>query len=201
MTIQQIRQLIENDEWISITTEIRPSIVRTATGDTKPLYCSRRFIYPGDDRFELTFINHADAYGKLPLVKMMIRGHMHFGAPHPIAEGAYELDYIADEDFEITVLHEGFANALNTASLSDGISKWEVNVPQNVLNKTVPAFGLKAGEYFTEYDLIYIYNDFLFNGSRNIDGRPFDKPENRPTNLQIPLVRKKQNQSGPHGFD
>jgi len=24
-----------------------------------------------------------------------------------------------------------------------------------------------------------------------VDGRPFDKPENRPTNLQIPLIRKR----------
>jgi hypothetical protein len=39
-------------------------------------------------------------------------------------------------------------------------------------------------------DLISIYNDRLFNGSKNVDGRPFDKPENGPTNLQIPLVRQ-----------
>jgi acetyl esterase len=30
----------------------------------------------------------------------------------------------------------------------------------------------------------------LFNGSKNVDGRAFDKLENRPTNLQIPLVRQ-----------
>ena len=40
-------------------------------------------------------------------------------------------------------------------------------------------------------DRIYMYNDMLFNGSKNVDGRAFDKPENRPTNLQIPLVRQK----------
>jgi hypothetical protein len=40
-------------------------------------------------------------------------------------------------------------------------------------------------------DRIYIYNDMLFNGSKNVDGRAFDQPENRPTNLQIPLVRQK----------
>ena len=34
-------------------------------------------------------------------------------------------------------------------------------------------------------------NDMLFNGSKNVDGHAFDKPENRPTNLQIPLVRQK----------
>jgi len=30
----------------------------------------------------------------------------------------------------------------------------------------------------------------LFWGARNIDGRGFDTEANRPTNLQIPLVRK-----------
>jgi RNA polymerase sigma factor (sigma-70 family) len=40
-------------------------------------------------------------------------------------------------------------------------------------------------------EVFYIYNDMLFNGSKNVDGRAFDKPENRPTNLQIPLVRQK----------
>jgi len=30
----------------------------------------------------------------------------------------------------------------------------------------------------------------LFWGARNIDGRGFDSEPNRPTNLQIPLVRK-----------
>jgi hypothetical protein len=37
---------------------------------------------------------------------------------------------------------------------------------------------------------VSIYNDMLFNWSKNVDGRAFDKPENRPTNLQIPLVRQ-----------
>jgi hypothetical protein len=187
MTIQEVRAAIEKNEWTSIAPEIRPSTVKTPSGDIKPLYCSRRFVYPGDDAFHLTFMNYADAFGKVPLVEMLIKGHIRFGGPHPIATGAYELDYIADTGFAITVLHEGLAGALNQAPLPDGIAKWEVNVPQDVLRKSVPAFGLSAGKYFTECDLIYVWNGLLFNGNRNIDGRPFDKPENRPTNLQIPL--------------
>jgi hypothetical protein len=31
----------------------------------------------------------------------------------------------------------------------------------------------------------------MFWGARNVDGRGFDTDENCPTNLQIPLVRKK----------
>jgi hypothetical protein len=30
----------------------------------------------------------------------------------------------------------------------------------------------------------------MFWGARNIDGRGFDTEENRPTNLQIPMVRQ-----------
>jgi hypothetical protein len=41
-----------------------------------------------------------------------------------------------------------------------------------------------------EYDLVYLRGDLLFWGARNIDGRGFDTEHNRPTNLQIPLVRK-----------
>ena len=190
MTQEKIRQAIERHEWLSIAPEIRPGTVKEVNGDIKPLYCSRRFIYAGNDRFELTFINYADAYGKVPLVKMVIRGHIQFGAPHPVSEGAYELDYTADEGFDITILHEGFVQVLNQAPAAEGLNKWELNVQQNVLHKSVAAFGLKADEFFKEYDLIYLFNDFLFNGSRNIDGRPFDRPENRPTNLQIPLTGK-----------
>src|SRR5258708_5426083 len=190
-TIEQIKQIIESAKWTSIATEIRPSTVKTTEGNIKPLFCSRQFIYPGNDKFQLIFINYADPNGKVPVVSMLIKGHIRFGNRHPIAEGAYELDYVADEGFEITILHESFANALNTAPAPEDIGKWEVNAAKDVSNKTVPAFGLKAGEFFTEYDLIYIYDNLLFNGSRNIDGRPFDKPENRPTNFQVPLISEK----------
>ena len=61
---------------------------------------------------------------------------------------------------------------------------------QSVMGKAFPPFGLAEGQTFAEYDLIYIYDDMLFWGARNVDGRGFDTEENRPTNLQIPLVRK-----------
>jgi hypothetical protein len=41
-----------------------------------------------------------------------------------------------------------------------------------------------------KYDLVYLRSDLLFWGARNIDGRGFDTEQNRPTNLQIPLIRK-----------
>jgi hypothetical protein len=51
-------------------------------------------------------------------------------------------------------------------------------------------FGLTEEQTYVDYDLIYIYDGMLFNGSKHVDGRAFDKPENGPTNLQIPLIQR-----------
>ena len=91
---------------------------------------------------------------------------------------------------EVTPLHPGFADAVNKLP-SSGLNKWEVNVTQDVRRKAFPAFGLAEGQTYVDYDLIYVFRDLFFNGSKNVDGRPFDKPENRPTNLQVPLIRRK----------
>jgi hypothetical protein len=190
MTPEQIKQAIQGGQWVSITTELRPSTNKSATGEIQPFYCSRVFTYAPDDRFTCTVMNYADANGKVPLVKIVIKGHNAWQGEHPIAKGAYNLDYIADEAYEVTPLHQGFANVANTFP-GNGLNKWEVNVMQDVAGKAFPLFSLAEGQTYVDYDLIYMYNDMLFNGSKNVDGRAFDKPENRPTNLQIPLVRQK----------
>lgn len=105
-------------------------------------------------------------------------------------KAVYKLNYVADESYEVAPLHQGFADAVNKLP-AQGIDKWEVNVMQNVKAKAFPAFSLTEGQIYIYYDLIYIFNDLLFNGSKNADGHAFDKPENRPTNLQVLLTRKK----------
>ena len=175
MTPEQITQFIQGGQWVSITTELRPSSNRSATGDIQPFYCSRVFTYSPGDRFACTVMNYADANGKVPLVKIVIKGHNAWRGEHPIAPGAYNLDYIA---------------AVANRFPGTGLNTWEVNVMQDVRGKAFPLFSLVEGQTYVDYDLIYIYHDMLFNGSKNVDGRAFDKPENRPTNLQIPLVRQ-----------
>jgi len=189
MTPEQIKQVIQGGQWVSITTELRPSSNKSATGEIQPFYCSRVFIYSPGDRFACTVMNYADPNGKVPLVKIEIKGHNAWGAAHPIAPGAYNLDYIADEAYEVTPLHQGFADVANRFP-APGLTTWEVNVIQDVRGKAFPLFSLVEGQTYVDYDLMYLYNDMLFNGSKNVDGRAFDKPENRPTNLQIPLVRQ-----------
>lgn len=189
MTIEQTKQFIQGGQWVSITPELRPSISKNAAGDIQPFYLTRIFTYPSGDRFDCTVMNYADANAKVPLVKIVIKGHLAWVGPHPIAEGAWQVDYIADEGYDITPLHQGFADVLNKFPAA-GIGPWEVNVTQDLKGKAFPLFGLATAAIYTDYDLIYVYDNLLFNGSKNVDGRPFDRPANRPTNLQVPLIRK-----------
>ncbi|HWK03529.1 MAG TPA: hypothetical protein VNS58_07850 [Puia sp.] len=189
MTAAQIKSFIQGGDWISITPELRPGITRSAAGDLQPFYCTRGFKYPPDDRFICTFINYADPNAKVPLVKFVIKGHLQWQGEHPIAPGAQKVDYVADEAYEVTPVHQGFADAVNRAP-ANGLNKWEVDVMQDLKGKAFPAFGLADEKIYVDYDLIYICNEMLFNGSKHVDGRPFNKPENRPTNLQIPLIRQ-----------
>ena len=187
MTPEEIKQTIVGD-WISIAPEIRPSSTKNADGSLKPFYLTRQFKYLPGDIFELAVTTNADAYGKVPLAKMFIRGHMEWKGPHPIAEGAYKVDFKADEQYTLTPLLQPFADAMN--QFTHGYNTWEVGKEQSIFKKAFPPFGLAEGQVFAEYDLIYLFNNMMFWGARNIDGRGFDTEENRPTNLQIPLVRK-----------
>jgi hypothetical protein len=188
MTVEQIKQSILGD-WISIAPEIRPSVARNADGTMKPFYLSRAFKYSAGDKFDLDIVNTADAYGKVPLVKIAIKGNIVWQGEHPITEAAQKVKFTADEVYEVTPLIQGFADAMNQLA-GKGFNKWEVNKTQSIMGKAFAPFGLSEGQIFAEYDLIYVFNGLLFWGARNVDGRGFDKEENRPTNLQIPLVRK-----------
>jgi hypothetical protein len=188
MNVEQLKQSLVGD-WISIAPEIRPSAARSPDGTLKPFYLKREFTYLRNDRFQLTVVNSADPYAKVPLARIRIRGHMLWRGEHSIAPGAQKVDFVADEAYEVTPLLQGFADVLSQVAAS-GYAKWEVNGTQSVFGKTFIPFGLAEGRNFMEYDLVYLAHGLLFWGARNVDGRGFDKEENRPTNLQIPLARK-----------
>jgi hypothetical protein len=173
--------------WESIAPEIRPS--KNPDGSVKPFYLKRTFKYLPSDRFELEIVNLADPYGAVPLARIKIGGHMLWRGPHPIAPGAQKVDFVADESYEVAPLAQGFADVLNKIA-SAGYAPWAVNTPQSIFGKSFAPFALKEGTNFMEYDLVYLKGDLLFWGARNIDGRGFDTEQNRPTNLQIPLIRK-----------
>jgi hypothetical protein len=190
MNVEQIKDFVQGGEWVSIAPELRPSSIKNADGSIKPFYLTRVFKYSADDAFELEIINSADAYGKISLVKIVIKGSIVWQGDHPIAAGAQKVNFIADRAYDVTPLAQGFADVMNQIA-SKGFNKWELNSTQSVMGKAFAPFGLAEGQTFAEYDLIYVYGDMLFWGARNVDGRGFETEENRPTNLQIPLIRQK----------
>lgn len=188
MTREQLKEQSLGN-WESITTEIRPSSSKNADGTLKPLYLTRGFSFLPGDKFALTVNNFADAFGKIGLAKMEIKGHTEWKGEHPIAIGAEKIDFIADDEYLVTPLLQGFADILNR--YTTGFNEWKFGESQNILGKAFAPFGLAEGQIFKEYDLIYLNNDMMFWGARNIDGRGFDTEANRPTNLQIPMQRQK----------
>jgi hypothetical protein len=184
--VTKIKEALLGD-WESIAPEIRPS--KNPDGSIKPFYLKRAFKYLPSDRFELDVVNAADPYGGVPLAQIKIRGHMTWQGAHPIAAGAQKVNFIADEAYEVTPIAQGFVDILNKVA-SAGYAPWAANSPQSIFGKNFLPFGLKEGTNFMEYDLVYLRGDLLFWGARNVDGRGFDTEQNRPTNLQIPLIRK-----------
>jgi hypothetical protein len=87
-------------------------------------------------------------------------------------------------------LLQGFTDVFNQVA-AHGYAKWEVEHTQSVFGKSFVPFVLVAGKNFMEYDLIYLSHGTLFWGARHVDGRGFDTEQNRPTNLQIPMERKR----------
>lgn len=185
MSVEEVKAAMLGS-WKSVAPELRPS--KNPDGTLRPFYLTRRFVYLTDDRFELTVTNSADPFGKAVLAKIDIGGHVTWRGEHPIASGAQRVDFVADAAYAVTPLHAEFANLLNKVAAA-GYEPWTVDRPQSILGKSFLPFGLVQGENFREYDLVYLAHGMLFWGARNVDGRGFDTEANRPTNLQIPLVR------------
>lgn len=188
MTADQVKKSSLGN-WESITVEVRPSSTKNADGSLKPFYLTRNFTLFAEDRFELIVTNYADPFGKIPMAKMFINGHMEWQGEHAITAGAQKVNFAADAEYNVTPLLQGFADVLS--QYTKGFNQWKVGETQSIFKKAFVPFGLSEGQLFKEYDLIYVLDDMMFWGARHVDGRGFDKEENRPTNLQIPLTRKK----------
>ncbi|PSK93209.1 hypothetical protein [Taibaiella chishuiensis] len=186
MSIDQIKKEAAG-AWQSLATEVRPGNQKNEAGSPKPFYLKRRFKLNTDDVFELEVINYADAEGRVTLAKMEIKGHIEWQGAHPLVGGAQKADFTADLDYLVTPLAEAFTGLLNT--VATGFDTWETGKSQSVFRKNFPPFGLKEGQIFKEYDLVYLQDNYMFWGARHVDGRGFDTEANRPAHLQIPMKR------------
>lgn len=175
-------------EWKSISVELRPTEDRTGSGVVQPTYLRRNFKYLPKDKFIGTITLYADNYGQFPLMEFEFKGNLNWGEPHPIAAGAWKIDYILDEGFGVTPLNDQAATMLN-AALPEGMPPFEVNQKKDILAQAFPMFNIQENQIVSDYDLIYFKNGLLFMGAKHVDGTPFDQPENRPHQLQIPLEK------------
>lgn len=174
--------------WESLSVELRPTEDRTGTGMITPTYLRRRFTYLSKDEFIGVITMYADGYGQLPLMEFEFKGGLRWGEPHPIADGAWEIDYVLDQGFGVTPLNPDAAAMLNQG-LGEGMTPFEAGVKQDILGQSFPMFNIVAGQIVSDYDLIYFNHGMLFMGAKHVDGTPFDRPDRRPHQLQIPLAR------------
>lgn len=177
-------------EWKSLSVELRPTEDRTGSGKITPTYLRRNFKYLPNDKFIGTITLFADNYGQLPLMEFEFKGNLKWGETHPIADGAWKIDYVLDEGFGVTPLNEQAAAMLNQA-LPDGMTPFENKVKKDILQQAFPMFNIEKGQIVSDYDLIYFKHGLLFMGAKHVDGTPFDKADRRPHQLQIPLERIK----------
>lgn len=186
-TLAEVQQYAVR-EWESLTVELRPTEDRTGSGQIQPTYLKRRFSYLSIEKFVGVITLFADNYGKMPLMEFEFKGSLNWGEEHPIAEGAWKIDYVLDEGFGVTPLHEQAVQMLNMAPV-EGVAPFELNVKQDILQKEFPMFNIAEGQIVSDYDLLYFSHGLLFMGAKHVDGTPFDMPEHRPHQLQIPLKR------------
>eukprot|EP01031_Cornospumella_fuschlensis_P007407 gene7407-9174_t len=99
MTLDDLKTQLVGD-WNSLAPELRPSSLKNPDGSLKPFHLKREFRYSAGDRFELTISQYADPFGRVPLARILIRGHMLWRGDHPITAGAQKVDFIADEAYE-----------------------------------------------------------------------------------------------------
>ncbi len=186
-TLEAVKQYALG-EWTSLSIELRPTEDRARTGTVNPTYLRRHFTYLPGDKFIGIITLFGDNYGQLPLMEFEFKGNLKWGEEHPIADGAWKIDYVLDEGFGVTPLNDQVAAMLNQG-LPEGMNAFQAIVKQDILKQAFPMFNIVEGQVVTDYDLIYFKNGLLFMGAKHVDGTPFDQADRRPHQLQIPLER------------
>jgi hypothetical protein len=171
--------------WISITCETRPG----ANG-TK-LYLLRDF-REASTHSAATLNFFADAACTVPTFSVFIDGPSIYGERSPSVAGATETDFLFTNAL-LTARSAAAVQFLNSASPgSCGLNPWRINTPQNIfVTGGCSVLEVNFISCPQEYDLVKLDadRDLLFFGARPAnDGGPCT-PQQRPTALQVPLVK------------
>ena len=184
-TENDIVNFIKGGTWESITTELRPSF---GQGGVSPQYLKRKFEYTADKRFKGTITNYADIGATTPTLELYFEGYLDFKGADGVIDGAYKVDYVIDRSFKVTAKNQPTADFLNNVASSEGT--WTIGVTKELIGKTVPAFGLTAGQNSADYDILFIKDSKLYMGAKPTDGKGTSTAARRSQGvLQVPLVR------------
>ena len=186
-TLDEVKQYVLG-EWTSLSVELRPTEDRTGTGSVTPTYLKRNFQYLPGNTFVGVITMYGDNYGNIPFLEFEFKGRLHWGEAHPVADGAWMIDYILSDGFNVTPMHDNAVAILNQ-DRPETFEPFSVNNKSNILQKAFPLFNIREGEIVSDYDLIYFDHGLLFMGAKHVNGTPFDQAERRPHQLQIPLKR------------
>lgn len=174
--------------WESLACELRPQPYQEGAA-VAPFHLTREFTYRGAE-FDGTITAYADGLCEAPLASYSFTGHLVGRGPSPAADGAEQVDYVLDQALSLTPLSPLFLELLNGLPAGAcGADAWELGVEQSILEGGCVLLGLAPGEVYVDHDILYARGDMLFFGAKPVDGSNFDVPENRPTQLQVPLVR------------
>lgn len=170
--------------WTSPTVETRPG------SDGSPLYVKRDFVN-GPQRSVAWLFFYRDPEGTQRALTIHLEGPYTIGQPSSAVPGAFEADFHFDV-VKLTAHNEFFLTLLNSAAAgSCGNEPFQLDVEQDVTEThgCLP-LGLNLINRGSEYDLVKVEGDRLYYGARPGDGSGLDRPEKRPTTLQVPLARQ-----------
>lgn len=167
--------------WVSLSIELRPQPAPPGTlCGVAPQFLTREFRYAADGTFLGLIEMYADPAQDKRLTSLEFGGHLVWHGPHPVASGAFSVDYVCDTTFAITPRTEESAAIFNVG----------VQGPQSVFAVGRRTSVLGQRPVIVDHDLLLVREGFLFMGAKHVDGGQFDSPAARPVALQIPLIRK-----------
>ena len=175
--------------WTSIAIELRPQPAPPGSpGAVVPQWLTRQFTYRADGSFVGKVRMYADPQRVAQLSVLEFGGHLRWQGPHPVAPGAFAVDYVCDTVFAITPLAQPVADAFNSNAQNPG-APFAVGRRTSLLSQDIPADGPHGQGVIVDYDLLYLRDGYLFMGAKHVDGSQFDTADARPSALQIPLVK------------
>ena len=170
--------------WVSSGVE-----TRSGANDSK-LYLTRDF-QTEDSHSAARFDFFADSAGTQPTVSVWLDGPYTLGEASSAVPEAYSGDFTF-KTLKITAKAPGMVDYLNSSAAGTcGSTPFTLNVEQDVSTTGCLTLGLDLKNKATEYDIVKRDGDQLFYGARPTDGSGLDRPEKRPTALQVPLMRAK----------